>query len=149
MAALHEKLTQQLNVLDFVGGASSSQSRTSTPTTSSYRDRVTYAMSREINALDTQNTKDILESVHLRLGPMLGRTMAVEPGGGRDLQASFRALDARCSQNKMRDDVRAQRYHVRRGQAKKELASKRWRALFKEGYFREVGRMRRMKGQGW
>lgn len=97
----------------------------------------------------SQATHDSLNSVHLRLTPMLGRTLPVEPGSGLDLQSAFRLLEMRCMQNKVRTDHYTQRVHVRRGQRRKELRSKRWRALFKEGFLRDVGRIRRMKGQGW
>lgn len=80
---------------------------------------------------------------------MLGRTLSVEPRTGFDLQSALRTLEIRCAQNSIRSDSNKQRTHVRRGQAKKLLKSKRWRAMFKEGFLREVARVRRMKGQGW
>jgi Ribosomal protein S21 len=151
MRSLRETLSKQLNVLDFVGARPPSPRNVPAPPPiiASYKDSLTYDLSNELRSIDAQNQKEVFESVHLRLGPMLGRTMVVDPAGGRDLQATFRALDMRCTANNMKGDIRTQTYHVRRGQAKKELRSKRWRALFKEGYLREVGRMRRMKGQGW
>jgi Ribosomal protein S21 len=151
MSALQEKLSQQVNVLDFVGSARPPPRSTSSsaPNIAAYKDSLSYGLSNELHSIDAQNQRQILESVHLRLGPMLGRTMPVDPIGGRDLQATFRALEMRCTINSVKTDARVQRFHARRGQAKKELRSKRWRALFKEGYLKEVGRMRRMKGQGW
>lgn len=106
--------------------------------------------SRLMNKVETNlTTHDARNLVHLRLTPMLGRTLPVEPGTGLDLQSAFRMLELRCTQNRVRQDHYQQRVHVRRGQKRKELKSKRWRALFKEGFLKEVGRIRRMKGQGW
>lgn len=149
MAALKQKLGETLNVLDFVSGSRSARSRTTSASSTSYYDSVTSKLNNEIRAIDARNANESLQSVHLRLNPMLGRTLSIEPSSSFDLQSAFRSLEMRCSQNRVKDDFRVQRFHVRRGQAKKELKSKRWRALFKEGFLREVGRVRRMKGQGW
>jgi small subunit ribosomal protein MRP21 len=80
---------------------------------------------------------------------MLGRTLPVEPGNGLDLQSAFRMLEIRCSQNNVKKDSFSQATHVRKGQLRKSLKSQRWRALFLEGFLRELGRVRRMKRQGW
>ncbi len=142
LAALGSKLNKSVNMLELVDP----QSARVRP--SSYPSRMDEIW-RNIDELDSKNTVETLKAVHLRLGPMLGRTLAVDAPAGFDLQSAFRTLEIRCSRNSVKSDMFAQRHHVRRGQAKKLLKSKRWRALFKEGFLTEVGRIRRMKSQGW
>lgn len=144
---LQGQLDDLLDVMDFAGSRSapSSTSNASTPPDL----KLTARISRELGENDTRTARNALAAVHLRLKPMLGRTLAVEAAVGLDLQASFRALEVRCAYNKVRVDSINQRTYVRKGQAKKILKRKRWRVVFKEGFMREVGRVRRMKGQGW
>jgi hypothetical protein len=136
-ALLQKNLDGLLDVLDFL------------PKYKAPPQGLTGQIAREIDVNDAKTTHDALAAVHLRLTPMLGRTVPVNTGPGLDLQSAFRQLEIKCAQNNVKGDSMKQRTHVRRGQAKKELRSKRWRALFKEGFLREVGRVRRMKGQGW
>ncbi len=137
LAALGSKLNKSMNMLDLVDPPSARKrpSRSS----SSYRSGMDAEIVRNIEEVDAKNTLDALKAVHLRLSPMLGRTLAVDAPSGFDLQSAFRTLETRCSQNSVKSDMIAQRHHVRRGQAKKLLRSKRWRALFKEGFLHEVG----------
>ncbi|KEF59814.1 uncharacterized protein A1O9_04662 [Exophiala aquamarina CBS 119918] len=83
---------------------------------------------------------------NLRLKPSLGRTVKVVSG---DPSRAFRVLESKCAANKVRLDEVAQRFHVRRGQRKKLLRMKRWRALFREGFIAECDKIRRMRKQGW
>ena len=87
--------------------------------------------------------------IHLRLKPTLGRTQSLDLTRNVDLTRAFRLLEGKCSGNNVKGDDRTQRVYVRRGQRKKDLRSKRWRALFKEGFLQECGRIRRMRAQGW
>lgn len=93
-----------------------------------------------------QDQPDPYRDVNLRLKPSLGRTVKVVSG---DPSRAFRALERKCADNRIRLDEIAQRFHVRRGQRKKLLRMKRWRALFREGFIAECDKIRRMKKQGW
>jgi len=92
-----------------------------------------------------QTTPDPYKDTKLRLKPSLGRTVRVVS----DVSRAFRMLEKKCSDNSVRMDETAQRFHVRRGQRKKLLRMKRWRALFKEGFIAECDKIRRMRKQGW
>lgn len=83
----------------------------------------------------------------LRLKPSLGRT--VDVSGNFDVTRAFRSLEAACSRNSVKRDLQKQRFHVRRGQLKKQLKMERWRKLFKDGFLAECGRVRKMRRQGW
>lgn len=83
----------------------------------------------------------------LRLKPSLGRT--IEVTGYADVTRALRMLESLCAKNKVKIDLREQRFHIRRGQKKKLLRMRRWRTLFKEGFLKECERVRRMRKQGW
>lgn len=93
-----------------------------------------------------QDQLDPYADINLRLKPSLGRTVRVVSG---DPSRAFRMLERRCQENKIRMDEIEQRFHVRRGQRKKLLRMKRWRALFREGFIAECDKVRRMRKQGW
>ena len=101
--------------------------------------------------LDRLTPEDLRHApqIHLRLKPTLGRTQSLDLTRNVDLTRAFRLLEGKCSGNNVKGDDRTQRVYVRRGQRKKDLRSKRWRALFKEGFLQECGRIRRMRAQGW
>lgn len=84
---------------------------------------------------------------NLRLSPSIGKT--VEVTGSTDLTRAFQRMEMICTRNQVRKDVARQRYHVRRGQLKKNNRIARWRKLFNEGFLAECGRVRRMRRQGW
>ncbi|PLB48110.1 hypothetical protein P170DRAFT_437819 [Aspergillus steynii IBT 23096] len=90
-----------------------------------------------------------LRKVSMKLGPSLGRQVPVEPERGLDLTASLRILHRACQQNRVRQDAQAQRFHVRRGQMKKNKRIVRWRRLFKYSFNHTVDRINRMRAQGW
>ena len=102
-----------------------------------------------IQGQDERGLRDIESSIRLRLKPTLGRTRPVDFNGGFDLQAAISAVESACKQNSVRMDERNQKFHVRRGQRRKNLRSLRWRRLFKAGFVQEVGRVQRMRKQGW
>lgn len=83
----------------------------------------------------------------LRLSPSLGKS--IEVTGGVDLTRAFQKMEAICGRNRVRSDLMRQRFHVRRGQDKKNRRIERWRKLFKEGFIAECSRVRRMRRQGW
>lgn len=83
----------------------------------------------------------------LRLSPSLGKS--VEVTGGVDLTKAFQRMEGICARNQIKKDTHRQRFHVRRGQLKKNLRIERWRKLFKEGFIAECSRVRRMRRQGW
>lgn len=85
----------------------------------------------------------------LRLNPNLGKTVKLM--GNFDLTRAFQTLEGKINGrgNSVRKDERAQKFHVRAGQAKKIARRARWRALFKAGYVAELGRVRKMIKQGW
>ena len=85
-------------------------------------------------------------SIALRLRPTLGRTIG---GVYKDVGGAFRALERKCMNNNIKKDARTQLFHVRRGQAKKDIRRWRWRVQFKEGFVAELGRIRKMRNQGW
>ncbi|KIW19835.1 hypothetical protein PV08_00410 [Exophiala spinifera] len=97
------------------------------------------AMARELAMAGTS-------SIALRLKPSLGRT--VDGVYGEPARA-FRALERKCTENKVKSDSLAQKRHVRRGQRKKDMRMLRWRRLFREGFIAECGKIRRMRKQGW
>lgn len=85
-------------------------------------------------------------SISLRLKPTLGRTVE---GLNGDAVKGFRIMERKCADNKIKQDARKQLFHVRRGQARKDIRRVRWRKLFLEGFIAECGRVRRMRKQGW
>jgi hypothetical protein len=82
----------------------------------------------------------------LRLKPTLGRTVDNVYG---EPARSFRLLERKCNENRVRNDQRSQEKHVRKGQRRKDIRALRWRRLFKEGFIAECERVRRMRKQGW
>ncbi|KAI1627763.1 hypothetical protein EDD37DRAFT_274791 [Exophiala viscosa] len=84
-------------------------------------------------------------SIALRLRPTLGRTV----GQFRDVGGAFRALERKCANNHIKKDARDQLFHVRRGQAKKDIRRWRWRQMFRDGFVAECDRIRKMRKQGW
>ncbi|KAH8432188.1 mitochondrial 37S ribosomal protein bS21m [Aspergillus melleus] len=105
------------------------------------------AVSRALNAATSPVVP--LRKVALKLGPSLGRQVHVEPERGMDLASSLRVLQSTCNQNKVKQDTYTQKFHVRRGQVRKDLRVQRWRKLFKYSFQRTVARIDRMRAQGW
>lgn len=97
----------------------------------------------------TDNYRPIGRRVELKLGPSLGRQVHVEPEKGIDLASALRSLGSACSQNRIPQEQRKQKFHVRRGQMRKNLRMERWRKLFKFSFVGTVSKIRRMRAQGW
>lgn len=85
----------------------------------------------------------------LRSRPSLGRTVEVEPAFGNDFGTAYRKLSILLAQNKVKVDLRKQKYYERAGAKRKRLKSERWRTLFKTGFRATVGRVKMMRRQGW
>lgn len=92
---------------------------------------------------------DAAQPVALRLKPSLGRTSPVDYARGIDVTRAFRQLEYMCNRNNVKQDLNSQKYHVRRGQKRKDLKSRRWRKLFRAGFVAEIQRVQRMRDQGW
>lgn len=90
-----------------------------------------------------------LDKPSLKLGPSVGRTIAVDGSKGMDVGRAFRSLEMACARNAVRRDFQRQRFHERPGLKRKRLHSERWRRRFKEGFRGVVRMVNRMKKQGW
>lgn len=87
--------------------------------------------------------------VEFKLCPELGRQVIVEPERGIDLNNALRRLNMNLSANRVRSQKSQQKFHIRRGQMRKNLKSSRWRRLFKFSFAQTVAKVQRMKAQGW
>ncbi|PLB39413.1 mitochondrial 37S ribosomal protein bS21m [Aspergillus candidus] len=87
--------------------------------------------------------------VELKLGPTLGRQVFVEPERGVHLPTALRLLGHTLHQNRVRQQSNRQRFHVRRGQLRKNQRMERWRRLFRFSFKQTVGKIQRMRDQGW
>ncbi|KAF2864489.1 hypothetical protein K470DRAFT_208573 [Piedraia hortae CBS 480.64] len=85
----------------------------------------------------------------MKLNASVGRTVYVRPDKSMDLARSFRALEVKCAQNKVRKEARTQKFHERPGLKRKRLKSERWRARFKENFRSTVQMVQKLRGQGW
>ncbi|GAQ06744.1 hypothetical protein ALT_4065 [Aspergillus lentulus] len=108
------------------------------------------SLSRAVRmAPETDSYKHPLRRVELKLGPTLGRQVHVEPEKGVDLTTALRVLQGNITTNKVRAQWHAQKFHVRRGQMRKNLRMDRWRKLFKFSFKETVNKIQRMRAQGW
>lgn len=87
--------------------------------------------------------------VELKLGPTLGRQVFVEPERGVHLPTALRLLGQTLHQNRVRQQSHRQKFHVRRGQLRKNLRMERWRRLFRFSFKHTVNKIQRMRDQGW
>lgn len=85
----------------------------------------------------------------LRLSPSLGRTVAVDHVRGFDAARAIGKLESLCAANKVRIQEKEQRFHIRRGQMRKNLRSRRWRATFKFSFQKTIERCMQLRRQGW
>ncbi|KAE8149236.1 hypothetical protein BDV25DRAFT_4827 [Aspergillus avenaceus] len=108
------------------------------------------ALSRAVKmSAETDNYRNQSRRVNLKLGPSLGRQVHVEPEKGTDVSSALRQLHSACMQNRVKTQSLNQKFHVRRGQVKKNLRIARWRKLFKFSFQKTVGRIQKMRAQGW
>lgn len=89
------------------------------------------------------------QPLEVRLGPSLGRSVAINPNRGIDVGRAFRSLEIACARNKVRQDFGRQRFHERPGLKRKRLKSERWRVRFKEGFRGMVKMVNQMRKKGW
>lgn len=85
----------------------------------------------------------------LKLGTKLGRQVLVSADRGTDVAAAIRQVQINCAVNGIRRQAALQKFHVRRGQRRKDLKSQRWRKLFKFSFDETVKKIQRMRDQGW
>ncbi|GLA53540.1 hypothetical protein AnigIFM63604_010835 [Aspergillus niger] len=121
-----------------------------TITTRAFNDSLSLSRAVGLSAeTDSLRTATSLRKIDLKLGPTLGRQVTVEPERGMDLPAALRSLGTVISQNKMRQSLAKQKFHVRKGMVRKQLRMKRWRNLFKYSFGATVKRIQKIRGQGW
>lgn len=87
------------------------------------------------------------ERIPIRLSPGTGKTVKVD--GNTDVARAFKMVEQTCGRNKVRRDFNYQRFHERRGLEKKRLRAERWRRRFMEGFRATVGRVKKLRRQGW
>lgn len=85
----------------------------------------------------------------IRSRPALGRTVEVEPALGADFGIAYKRLSILLSLNKVRQDLKKQKYYERAGAKRKRLKSERWRKFFQAGFRATVAKVKRMRRQGW
>ncbi|XRM48619.1 hypothetical protein ABZX51_011530 [Aspergillus tubingensis] len=119
-------------------------------TTRAFNDSLSLSRAVGLSAeTDGLRTATSLRKIDLKLGPTLGRQVTVEPERGMDLPAALRSLSTTISQNKMKQSLMKQKYHVRKGMVRKQLRMQRWRKLFKFSFQATVKRIQKIRGQGW
>lgn len=102
-----------------------------------------------IHHLETPATPPRLRPVNMKLGTKLGRQIFVQNDKGVDCASAIRMLQITCSTNGVRRQANLQKFHIRRGQRRKDLKSQRWRKLFKFSFDETVKKIQRMRDQGW
>ncbi|KKZ63782.1 hypothetical protein EMCG_01886 [[Emmonsia] crescens] len=107
------------------------------------------AMYRQVREAVGQSQKSRVPTVNMRLGPELGRTIPVDPKAGIDVATAFQMMETRVRRNKVKNMMMKQRFHVRRGQLKKQLRRERWQKLFKMSFQHTVKRCEKLRKQGW
>lgn len=85
----------------------------------------------------------------LRLSSRTGKTLDVIPNESSDLALKLKRLQMTVVRNRIPQDFQKQRFHERPGLKRKRLKSQRWRARFKKGFSKIVGRVGEMRKMGW
>ncbi|PGH16725.1 hypothetical protein AJ79_01598 [Helicocarpus griseus UAMH5409] len=106
-------------------------------------------MYRKVRDAMGQSQKSRVPPVNLRLGPELGRTIAVDTKAGVSVATAFQMMESRVRKNRVKNMLMNQRFHVRRGQRKKQLRRERWQKLFKFSFQHTVARCEKLRKQGW
>lgn len=101
-----------------------------------------------MSRLDDMNAPK-LKPIAMKLGTKLGRQVLVQNERGIDCASAIRTLQINCTTNGVRRQANFQKFHVRRGQRRKDLKSQRWRRLFKFSFDETVKKIQRMRNQGW
>ncbi|KAJ4367240.1 hypothetical protein N0V85_009152 [Neurospora sp. IMI 360204] len=87
------------------------------------------------------------QELNIRLRPSTGRTFYVS--GHQDFAGAMKQLHRAVQQNRVKKDVRLQRFHERPALKRKRNLRERWRTRFKEGFKAAVNRTFELKNQGW
>ncbi|KAL9624854.1 MAG: hypothetical protein Q9160_000901 [Pyrenula sp. 1 TL-2023] len=130
------------NTLDMLDNTIKLNRNLPTPTTSQN-------ITQSVNSSLATSPNNRALSSQLRLKPSLGCSTPIDINRSMDLQRAILTTERKVKLNKVRLEERQQRFHVRAGQKRKDLKSRRWRALFKRGFQNEVSRIQRMRRQGW
>jgi small subunit ribosomal protein MRP21 len=101
------------------------------------------------NNVDGISPPPRLKPIAMKLGTKLGRQILVQNEKGIDCAGAIRSLQIQCNVNGVRRQANLQKFHVRRGQMRKDLKSQRWRRLFKFSFEETVKKIQRMRDQGW
>ncbi|KAI0404652.1 hypothetical protein F4802DRAFT_566908 [Xylaria palmicola] len=96
---------------------------------------------------EAKNEIPIAPRAYLRMVPRTGRTVHVR--GNVDVAKSFKAIGAQVFQNRVRTELRLQKFHERPGKKRKRLTSERWRRRFAKGFKATLSRVRELTAQGW
>lgn len=96
---------------------------------------------------EAERFREAIPEPIIRLSSSIGKQVDVT--GYTDVTRAFQRMEAICSRNRVRADVRSQRFHIRKGMLRKNLRIIRWRKLFKEGFVAECARVQKMRKQGW
>ena len=85
----------------------------------------------------------------LNFNASTGRSIAIDQGRGIDAARAIGMVEMRLAQNKVRLDVKKQRFHERPGLKRKRLASERYRRRFRTGFAEMTRKVRDMARKGW
>jgi small subunit ribosomal protein MRP21 len=91
----------------------------------------------------------VLHELNIHLSPGTGRTIEVDENNPTDLGLRLRQLEMLVARNKIRLDIRRQKFHERGGLKRKRLASERWRRRFRTGFNKTVTRVQELRRKGW
>lgn len=83
----------------------------------------------------------------VRCDAYIGRQETI--GKGVTLARALDKLNIKLALNRVRADVRKQRFHERPGLRRKRLKRERWRRRFKGGFVATVQKVQKMRKQGW
>ncbi|KAL4950457.1 hypothetical protein BDW69DRAFT_172146 [Aspergillus filifer] len=97
----------------------------------------------------TKESRQTRRALPGKLNPALGRRVPVSMERGENLEMSLFKLNRLLQDNNVKFQNLQQKYHVRRGQMKKNLRIKRWRKLFQYSMQHTVAKIQRMRKQGW
>ncbi|KAI7971072.1 hypothetical protein EIK77_007188 [Talaromyces pinophilus] len=106
------------------------------------------SMASSIDSIDPPSTPRF-RTTPMKLGTKLGRQVLVSADRGIDVAGAIRQVQMNCAVNGIRRQAQLQKFHVRRGQRRKDLKSQRWRKLFKFSFDETVKKIQRMRDQGW
>ena len=106
---------------------------------------------REDDFIDTLETIKKLEPLNppVRLDAFVGRSELVDPGHGVDFARALAKVQMKCNYNNIKGDQYRQMFHERPGLKRKRLKSERWRKKFKVGFTALVGKVQKLRSQGW